>query len=88
MSRSYYREMNWTPEEVTLLLFYRVQGLPFETIVELLHAKLTSLRTISSLQHKIRNLRCEHDLNDATTGRELDRHKTKASLFWHSPWQF
>jgi hypothetical protein len=68
--------MKWTPEEVVLLLFYRLQGVEYEPIAALFKLKLGHLRNIDSLHRKSAQLRdanalCGDDVNG------LGRHNTE-----------
>jgi hypothetical protein len=49
--------MKWTPREVVLMLFYRLQGVGYEPIAALLNLKLGYLRNIDSLRRKATKLR-------------------------------
>ncbi|KAG0642727.1 hypothetical protein HOY80DRAFT_1134324 [Tuber brumale] len=70
-------EPAWAPTAIFLLLFYRLKGLPYETIAELISVKVATSYSIKNLRDKAKTCRDDHGLSNPETGRELDRNKTE-----------
>ncbi|KAF8533987.1 hypothetical protein BDD12DRAFT_862626 [Trichophaea hybrida] len=73
-------KLKWTATHISLLLSCRLNGLSYESTMELIYKETGILRSIASIRLKMNALRKEHDLGGDIHGEGLNRTKTEALL--------